>query len=99
MPDLRLMLAGGGNATDSRPLDEPFADWTLSGEGGGRMLFLPVAMDERETDYEECLRWVESVFEPLGVPDIEMWTDFHTPGRRPRASDLEEPNLFPSPEV
>ena len=39
------------------------------------MLFLPVALDGQEPTYEACLRWVESVFGPLGVSDIEMWTE------------------------
>ena len=83
MPKLRLMLAGGGDATDSLPLDETFAGWTRSAHGGGRMLFLPVAMDGGEAAYETSLRWVESVFGPLGISDIEMWEDLGAPGRRP----------------
>jgi len=69
----RMMLAGGGDERDSRILDETFACWTLSEEG--KMLFLPVALDGQEPTYEACLRWVESVFGPLGVSDIEMWTE------------------------
>ena len=69
----RMMLAGGGDERDSRILDETFACWTLSEEGN--MLFLPVALDGQEPTYEACLRWVESVFGPLGVSDIEMWTE------------------------
>ena len=68
----RLILAGGGDAEDSRPLDELFAAWTGR---GGRMLYVPVAMDERVRSYSSCYEWVSSVFAPLGVGEIEMWTE------------------------
>jgi dipeptidase E len=67
---LRVILAGGGGAAVSRPLDEVFA----RGMGaGGRLLYLPVAWVSGP--YESCFRWVHSVFEPLAVREIEMWTD------------------------
>jgi dipeptidase E len=65
----KLILAGGGDADVSAPLDRIFAEWT----GGGRMLYLPIAMETGA--YSACERWIRSVFEPLGVKDIEMWTD------------------------
>jgi dipeptidase E len=39
------------------------------------MLYLPVAMNGVEPSYDACLAWVTSVFAPLGVTDIVMWTD------------------------
>jgi len=69
----RLLLAGGGSAADSAPLDRIFAAWTGH---TGRMLYLPVALDPAQSSYEQALSWVNSVFEPLGVPDITMWDDF-----------------------
>lgn len=68
----RLILAGGGDAPDSRPLDKLFAAWTGP---HGRMLYLPVALEGSGRSYETCLAWIESVFTPLGVLKIEMWTD------------------------
>jgi dipeptidase E len=67
------MLAGGGSAADSAPLDRIFAAWT--GRGNGRMLYLPVALDPAHSSYAQALSWVRSVFEPLGVRDITMWAD------------------------
>jgi dipeptidase E len=73
MPDaVRVILAGGGDARDSRPLDALFAAWTGP---RGRMLYLPVAMKGSRHSYESCLAWIRSVFTPLGVLNIEMWTD------------------------
>ncbi len=67
---MRLILAGGGGATASGPLDAVLARWIGP---GGRMLYVPVAWVSGP--YESCLEWVRSVFEPLGVRHIEMWTD------------------------
>ena len=68
----RLMLAGGGGANDSKLLDEQFAKWTSS---DGKLLYLPIAMDEQRRSYASCLNWLTSVFRPLGINNIEMWTD------------------------
>jgi dipeptidase E len=68
----RLMLAGGGDAPDSKPLDELFAAWTGP---GGRMLCLPVAMKGSQHPWESCLAWIRSIFTPIGALHIEMWTD------------------------
>jgi dipeptidase E len=67
----RLMLAGGGNEIDSAPLDRILTAWMGR---GGRMLYLPIAQKLSAGGYEGALRWVRSVFEPLGVREIEMWT-------------------------
>jgi dipeptidase E len=64
----QLVLAGGGGAADSRPLDEVFAEWI----GGGRLLYLPLALqDER---HPAAAAWLRSTFEPLGVSHIESWS-------------------------
>jgi dipeptidase E len=73
MTQRRLILAGGGGAEDSRPLDEHFAEWIGP---TGRMLYLPIAMDgQHPYTYAQCLDWVSSIYHPLGVTNIEMWTD------------------------
>jgi dipeptidase E len=77
----RLMLAGGGNEVDSAPLDRIFAAWTGR---GGRMLYIPIAQQLSARGYEGALRWLLSVFEPLGVREIEMWTSL----RERTAEDL-----------
>jgi dipeptidase E len=72
------MLAGGGNAVDSAPIDRRFAAWIARGEP---LLYLPIAMRWSEADYAKAYDWLVSVFNPLGVDTIEMWTDFegHAP--------------------
>jgi len=71
------MLAGGGSEIDSAPLDRIFAGWTGP---GGRMLYLPIALDPEQSSYASALSWVRSVFEPLGVRDITMWGDLRAHG-------------------
>jgi dipeptidase E len=70
----RVIAAGGGGAADSRPLDERFAAWTGS---GGRMLYWPMALPDDHPLRAGCLDWINSVFRPLGIDRIEMWTEFH----------------------
>ncbi len=68
----RLILAGGGDAVASRPLDAHLVAWLPPARP---MLYLPVAMNGVEPSYDACFAWVMSVFAPLGVVDIAMWTD------------------------
>ncbi len=74
----RIILAGGGDERDSRPLDENFARWIGV---TGRLLYLPVAMEGSSRVFAVCCEWIEGVFRPLGVIDITMWTNLrqHAP--------------------
>ncbi len=69
---MRIMLAGGGDATDSRPLDEQFANWLPA---GGRLLYWPFALRGSGRSWSDCYTWIREVFQPLGCEKIEMWTD------------------------
>lgn len=74
------MFAGGGDETDSRPLDEIFAGWL----GAGRLLYLPTALVHPSNKQAGC-RWIQRAFEPLGVKNIEAWLDL--PGKTARDLD------------
>jgi dipeptidase E len=78
----RVILAGGGGAEDSRPLDEMLASWMGS---RGRLLYLPIALRNIRS-FESCFEWITGTFKPLAITRISMWTDLadHT------ARDLEE---------
>jgi dipeptidase E len=39
------------------------------------LLYLPIAMNPQVRPCEACLAWLRSVFVPLGVDNIAMWTD------------------------
>jgi len=71
MNSMRIIAAGGGGADDSRMPDEIYASWLGH---DSRLLYLPVAMDGSERTYQACLRWLESVFIPLGIRNINMVT-------------------------
>ncbi|MEM7118794.1 MAG: Type 1 glutamine amidotransferase-like domain-containing protein [Chloroflexota bacterium] len=72
MTNGRLLLAGGGNAQQSEPLDKLLASWV--GENG-RLLYIPIAMRRTGTSFPDCWAWITAVFEPLGCGNITMWTD------------------------
>ena len=67
----KLVLAGGGDADNSRLLDQCFARLT----GNRRMVYIPVALDEKEYPYDMCFEMFRYVYEPLGFEDISMWTE------------------------
>jgi len=69
---MHIIVAGGGGAIESRPLDETFAQWVGF---NGRLLYLPIAMDGVNRSYHENLAWLESVFMPHGVVNITMCTE------------------------
>jgi dipeptidase E len=65
-----IFLAGGGNAEESRPLDEQFVRLL---DHAKPLVYIPNAM--RSKPYQACLEWFRSVMEPFGVVAIEMWDD------------------------
>ncbi len=73
MTHARVIVAGGGGAAASRPLDERFAEWIGS---HGRMLYWPMALPDDHPLRATCFDWICSVFQRLGVANIAMWTDF-----------------------
>jgi dipeptidase E len=68
---MKIALAGGGGAEDSRLLDEVFASWIGP---QGKLLYLPVAL-RGIRPYEACLEWITTTFAPLHLTNITMWTD------------------------
>ncbi len=78
----KIALAGGGGENDSRLLDEVFASWVGP---GGRLLYWPIAL-RGQSPFQTCFDWITSVFLPLGISNITMWTDLS----EHQASELEE---------
>lgn len=67
-----LILSGGGDPEQVRPIDEFFAariDKTK------KVLYIPVAMEKEVFTYEQCLDWFTSTYAPFGIQNIEMLTD------------------------
>jgi len=67
----RLLLSGGGSAEDLLLLDQLLVHLTA----GGNMLYLPIAMDLHQRPYAFCYQWIRSVFTPLGLDLVTMWSD------------------------
>ncbi len=68
---IKVALSGGGEAQDSRLLDEVFASWLGP---GGRLLYWPIAL-RGVRSFQTCLEWITAAFAPLNISDITMWTD------------------------
>ncbi len=68
---LKVALAGGGGADESRLLDEMFATWIGS---QGKLLYWPIAL-RGIRPFPSCLEWIKTTFAPLNVTQITMWTD------------------------
>ncbi len=68
-----LFLSGGGDKQHTEKFDQEF----LAEIGIAKpLLYIPIAMKQIKS-YEECYEWVESVFKPLGIQEISMWTDLN----------------------
>lgn len=68
--NMHIFLAGGGDANDSKLLDEQFVTKL---DLAKPLVYIPNAMQSRP--YPVCLQWLQSVMTPLGVHTIEMWDD------------------------
>ena len=79
---MKVALAGGGGAGDSRLLDEVFSAWIGS---EGKLLYWPIAL-QGIRPYTSCLEWITTTLAPLNITHITMWTDLS----EHQASELEE---------
>lgn len=68
---LKVALAGGGGAADSRLLDELLAAWIGP---RGKLLYWPIALRGIKP-FLACLEWITGTFAPLNITNISMWTD------------------------
>jgi dipeptidase E len=68
---MKLILSGGGDAIDSRPLDKLLVS-EVSKENK-KILYIPIAW--KSGNFEECYDWFSSTFSTLGFTNIEMWTE------------------------
>lgn len=71
MSTQRIVLAGGGGADDSVPLDQQLAAWL-----GPRahLLYLPIALNNPARSFEGAYDWLSSTLAPFGLTRIALWT-------------------------
>ncbi|MGI8486520.1 MAG: Type 1 glutamine amidotransferase-like domain-containing protein [Thermomicrobiales bacterium] len=67
---MNLLLGGGGNATDSLPLDQKLAEWMGR---GASLLYLSFALPDDHPLLSGCEDWIASIFSPLGIDRIVTW--------------------------
>jgi len=65
--EIRIAFGGGGEEDDERLVLDRFGAWLR----GGRLLFIPLAMDP---PYDRALAWVTTVMAGRGVEDIAIAT-------------------------
>jgi len=79
---VKVALAGGGGAGDSRLLDNLFASWIGP---QGKLLYWPLAL-RGIRPFQSCLEWIRATFAPFNITRITMWTDLS----EHQASELDE---------
>ena len=67
-----LILSGGGDPDQVRPIDEFFAAQI---DKTKKVLYIPVAMEREVFIYEQCLDWFTSTYAIFGIQNTEMLTD------------------------
>ena len=82
---INLFLSGGGDKEQTDIIDKEFVKAL---DLDKPLLYIPIAM-QGEIPYEVCYKWIHSVFNPLGINVIEMWTDLE-------AKSLEDLKKFSS---
>ncbi len=65
--EIRIAFGGGGEEDDERLVLDRFGAWLR----GGRLLFIPLAMDP---PYDRALAWITTVMAARGVGDIAVAT-------------------------
>ena len=66
---MKLLLSGGGEPDQVKPLDEYFANYVMN----GKILYIPVAMDK--IPYEDCEKWFRETYAKYNLNNIEMCTN------------------------
>jgi dipeptidase E len=67
-----IVISGGGDENQTSEIDRHFAS-ILNPDLP--LLYIPLAMESSTASYESCYEWITGVFRPLGIVNIEMWTE------------------------
>lgn len=69
---MQLFLSGGGGAEDAFQLNALFSNKV---DKTKPILYIPIAIDKIKHPYSDCLKWLNSTLNPLGIEHIELWTE------------------------
>lgn len=66
-----LFLSGGGDKEQTKVIDQTFIEQINPNKP---ILYIPIAL-VGAVPYEDCLKWITGIFNPMGLKNITMWTD------------------------
>jgi dipeptidase E len=69
---MRIILSGGGAGEQTKELDNLFANIL---DKNKPLLYIPIAIDSIKHPYNDCLSWLKSTFDKLGISKYQMWTE------------------------
>lgn len=69
---MNLILTGGGSGEQTKEIDELFASLL---DKSKPLLYIPIAIDNIKHPYPECLKWLKTTFDKLGVQLYRMITN------------------------
>lgn len=69
---MRLFLSGGGNRKQTAELDKLFSKEI---DKNKPLLYIPIAINTEKHPYPECLKWLKSIFDRLGINNYTMWDE------------------------
>jgi dipeptidase E len=69
---MRVILSGGGSGEKTKEIDRLFVSLL---DKKKPLLYLPFAIDNIKHPYPDCLKWLKSTFEDLGIKKYEMWVE------------------------
>lgn len=81
MVRMNLILGGGGNSTESAPIDKLLVNLIRHKPKEKRaVLYIPVAMPKKDHSFGECWDWFTDCFSKYKLDKMDMWT--YLGGRR-----------------
>ena len=67
---MKVIISGGGHGEDTKEQDELFASLL---DKSKPLMYTPIAIDKNKHSYSECLKWLKSTFENLGVTKYKLF--------------------------
>ncbi|MFZ3580187.1 Type 1 glutamine amidotransferase-like domain-containing protein [Virgibacillus sp. DJP39] len=67
----KVLLSGGGDKEQTEIIDQYFVKQINPNKP---LLYIPIAL-KGVIPFENCYEWITSVFKPIGIENITMWTD------------------------
>lgn len=66
---MKIILSGGGSGEQTEEIDNLFASLLDKSKS---LIYIPIAIDKFRHSYPECLKFIKSTFEKLGIKKYEL---------------------------